>query len=231
MSKQRRYLMAIGAAVGGLAAAAVVPIAFAHADDCDLGVCSLVSGGSPTDVEYSGVQPLFAEWTDTQPVNVLDPDSSFADGITGSYSVSEADYDSPFSDTSVYKFGTFTPAADNTGGIDSDGLSGATINDFALDPSVNAADEPGNVPPAGTTVTAPFDDLNVTYANGDEEQVISAFGDTNYLDVTPTGSADWLQVGDNTPTLLFSSIPDVTVPAQLADLASVLPPDLWFPGI
>src|ERR1700733_9000891 len=44
--EHRRLLLAIGAAAGGLAAAAVVPIAFAHADDgvSDDGL-TLVSGG------------------------------------------------------------------------------------------------------------------------------------------------------------------------------------------
>ena len=54
MSKQRRLLPVLAAAAGGLAAAAFLPVALAHADDCSLFECTLVSGGNPTDVCIKG---------------------------------------------------------------------------------------------------------------------------------------------------------------------------------
>src|ERR1035441_3233751 len=113
MSNQRRLLAAIGAAVGGLAAAAYFSTAFAHADPCELGECSLVPGGGPTDVVYSGFRPLFEDWQDTQPTNVDVAGSSFAGGTSGSYDVSEEDYSTAVMDNEIYKFGDFTAAADN----------------------------------------------------------------------------------------------------------------------
>jgi hypothetical protein len=71
MSTQRHLLAVFGAAAGGLVAAAMVPLAVAYADDnCALGECTLVSGGNPTDVTYSGFRPLVTYWTSNQPVNV-----------------------------------------------------------------------------------------------------------------------------------------------------------------
>jgi hypothetical protein len=121
---KQRLLLAIGAAAGGIAAAAVVPMAFAHADECDLGDCTLASGGNPTDVVYSGVRPLFEDWKDDQATNVVVSDSSFTDGISGSYDVSEQDYSTAVMDNAIYHFGDFTAAADNPTGIDSGGLAG-----------------------------------------------------------------------------------------------------------
>ena len=64
----------------------------------------------PTDVVYSGFRPLFEDWKDTQPTNVLVPESSFTDGVSGSYAVSEEDYSTSAMDNAIYHFGEFTAA-------------------------------------------------------------------------------------------------------------------------
>ena len=96
--EQRRLLLAIGAAAGGLAAAAVVPIALAHADDgvSDDGF-TLVSGGPHVPYTalgpngYAGFQPLFTEWQQYQPTDV-----EIGGTTVGSYDVFETDYASPW---------------------------------------------------------------------------------------------------------------------------------------
>src|SRR6476660_7862039 len=117
MLNQRRLLLAVGAAAGGLAAAAFIHTPFAHADACDLGDCTLVSGDKPTDVEYAGFRPLFEEWTDNQTTNVDVTDSSFVNGVSGSYDISEEDISTPYIDDVTYHYGDFTAAADNPSGI------------------------------------------------------------------------------------------------------------------
>jgi hypothetical protein len=46
--------------------------------------------------------------------------SSFTDGISGSYDVTEQDYSTALVDNAIYQFGDFTGAEDNPTGIDSD---------------------------------------------------------------------------------------------------------------
>ena len=46
--------------------------------------------------------------------------SSFTDGISGSYDVTEQDYSTALVDNAIYQFGDFTAAEDNPTGIDSD---------------------------------------------------------------------------------------------------------------
>jgi hypothetical protein len=46
--------------------------------------------------------------------------SSFTDGISGSYDVTEQDYSTALVDNGIYQFGDFTAAEDNPIGIDSD---------------------------------------------------------------------------------------------------------------
>lgn len=216
MSTQRHLLAVLGAAAGGLVAAAVIPMAVAYADDCAAGECTLVFGGSATDVTYSGFRPLFTYWTSDQPVNVevTPPDgSSFA---SGSYDVSEQDYNSPIVDTSVYYYGDFTPSATNTTDIDSDGLSGASVYNFVFFPStpVESPDPQGIL-----------DNLEVSYPGGGFTDVSTADGVQNIFESNLTGEADWIYLpGQANPVELFDGFPD---PAPLA-VPDVLPPDLWF---
>ena len=102
MSTQRRLLPVLAALAGGLAAAAFLPVALAHADDCDQGECTLISGGHPTNVLYQGIRPLFADWKDDQPVNVEVTQPDGTSYISGSYIVSEEDYESRFADHAIY---------------------------------------------------------------------------------------------------------------------------------
>jgi hypothetical protein len=131
--KKRHHLLALSVFWSGLAAAALVPMAVAHADDCSLGFCSLISGGEPSDAAYAGFRPWATEWTSNQPVNVevTENGTSF---VSGSYNVAEQDFASPLWDEDSYTYSPFLPAADNTTGIDSLGLSGASINDLAYGP-------------------------------------------------------------------------------------------------
>jgi hypothetical protein len=223
VSNQRRLLLAIGAAAGGIAAAAAVPMALAHADTCDLAEC-LVSGGHPTDVVYSGIRPLFEDWKDDQPTNVVVSNSAFTDGISGSYNVSEQDYSTALMDNAIYHFGSFTAAADNPTGIDSGGLAGASVYDFTIGPGGKVVD--------GTTMYD-FNNFNVVLANGDHIEIDSIPGKfTNFLYVTPTGSGDWIEPwGSTTPHLVWDALTTSQFPAEVFNVANYLPPDVWFPDI
>ncbi|MGA9492660.1 MAG: hypothetical protein WBV80_20745 [Mycobacterium sp.] len=220
---QRRLLSAVAAAAGGLAAAAFFPSAFAHADGCNLGECTLVSGGHPTDVNYSGFRPFFADWKDTQPVNV-DVTQGGVTTIAGSYDVNEQDYENQLLDQAIYKFGNFTPSADNITGINSDNLAGTTVYDFWTGPfGTNAAGDP----------TYHFNNLNVFYGNGAHTEITTVSGQyTNFLIGDGHATGDWiLEAGQTTPRLIWDSLPSSEFPSTyIADLLpNVLPPDEWFP--
>lgn len=222
--KERRLLLTIGASVGGIAAAAFLPMAFAHADVCDLGDCTLVSGGNPTDVVYQGIRPLLDDWKDNQLTNVVVSNSTFTDGISGSYDISEQDFQSSLMDNAIYHFGDFTAAADNPTGIDSGGLAGASVYDFTIGPGGKVVD--------GTT-TYDLNDFNVFLANGDHIEIDTVPGEyTNFLEVTANGSGDWMQyAGSSTPSLLWDSLTTSQFPTEVFNLANYLPPDAWFPDI
>ena len=216
----RQLLPLLGAAAGGLAAAVSLPMASAYADDCTLGECTLVSGGPPTDVTYSGIRPLFTDWQDTQPVNV-DVTQGASSFVSGSYDVSEQDYQSSLMDNAIYQYSGFTPATTNPSGIDSDGLSGVSVHDFSIGPGagVNAAGQP----------TYLFNDLNVLYPSGAHTEVTTLTGEfTNFLVNNGTASGDWIELaGQSTPTMLWDSLATDVLP----NLPNVLPPDLWFPNV
>ncbi|WP_343709081.1 hypothetical protein [Mycobacterium sp.] len=226
--EHRRLLSAVSAVAGGIAAAAVIPSAFAHADDGvgDLGSLTLTSGGQ--DVPYTalgpdgyvGFQPFFTEWQQYQPTNV-----DVAGTNVGSYDVFESDYSSPWTDESLYHFGAAT-----NGGSDPGGLAGATVTDSAFDPSFNAGTEQ-TVP---ADVTAAVHDLNVTLGNGEVENVLTTASGT-YLSVDDpgVGSALWFEApGSTDASLLWSGLADTSAAlAAVENLPSLLPPDVWFPGI
>jgi hypothetical protein len=220
MGKMRHHLLALSVFCGGFAAAALVPMAVAHADDCSLGDCTLISGGDPTDAAYAGFRPWATEWTSNQPVNI-DVTENGTSFVSGSYNVAEQDFASPLWDWDQYKYSNFLPAADNTTGIDSDGLSGATITDLAYGPGQGLT-------AAGPTYLDNF--LDVQYANGMQTEVTTATNEiTNVWAGNSTESGDWLLLpGDSTPILLWDSLPSPSMP-DVADLLSLLPPDLWAP--
>jgi hypothetical protein len=219
-------MLAIGAAAGGVAAA-VFPIAIAHADD---GVSdddlTLVSAGPHVPYTtlgpdgYVGFQPLFTEWQQYQPTDV-----EIGGTTVGSYDVFESDYATPWTDESVYTFGSAT-----SGGTDPGGLAGATVTDSAYDPSFNAATE--QKPPAD--VTAALHDLQVVYGNGVEDNVLTTASGTYYsVDDPGVGSALWFEApGSTDASLIWSGLADTSAAlAAVEGLSSLLPPDVWFPGI
>jgi hypothetical protein len=219
----RRLLPAVSATVGGLAVATYLSIAFAHADACDLNECTLVSGGAPTDVHYSGFRPLFADWRDTQPVNI----EATQNGVTtieGSYQVKEEDYESKIWDHATYKFGDFTPSANNSLGVDSDNLDGTKVNDFWTGPFGTDA----NGDPTFHTNT-----LNIFYGDGAHTEITTVAGHyTNYLIGDGHATGDWIiDAGSSTPHLVWDSLPSSEFPATYITelLQNVLPPDDWFP--
>jgi hypothetical protein len=213
----------VWAGLGAAAAAALIPLALAHADD------EVTLGSAGPDVPntalgpdgYVGFQPYFTEWQQDQPTDVYVDGSKVA---AGSYDVSETDRATPWGDQSVYDFGTATS------GTDPGGLEGATVSDFALDPSFNAATE--HMPPSD--VTAALDNIYVTFSNGNEEDVLTTASGTNfYVDNPASGSADWFEApGSTVPTELFSNLPDTSAAlAAVESISSLLPPDVWWPGI
>jgi hypothetical protein len=222
MLRQRRFLLAIGAGAGGIIAAAAMPMAFAHADD---GI-TLVPAGPEVPYTalgpdgYVGFQPFFTEWQQHQPTDVE------VNGSTvGSYDVFESDYATPWTDESVYNFGTAT-----SGGTDPGGLAGATVTDSAYYPSFNAALE--QRPPAD--VTAALHDLHAVFGNGEVDNLLTTASGTWYsVDDPGVGSALWFEAaGSSDASLLWSGLADTSAAlTAVEDLASLLPPDVWFPGI
>jgi hypothetical protein len=224
MANKDVLVLGLAVTVGGLAAAALLPMAVAAADDCALGDCSLVSGGAPTNEWYGGIRPFFADWKQNQLVDV-DVTKDGVTSVAGTYNVAEQDYASPQLDLSEYQYGTFTPAG-TASGVDTDGLSGAQVYDLTLGP--------GTVVDGQTLYQ--MNDLNVVYGNGDQTEILTIPGHyTDYMIVGPDGgSADWIQYwGSSTVQTMWDSIGTPTFPAALLhDLpANVLPPDVWFPDI
>jgi hypothetical protein len=224
--EQRRFLSAIGAVAGGLAAAAVVPVALAHADggvsDDDL---TLVSAGPHVPYTtlgpdgYVGFQPLFTEWQQNQPTNV-----EIGGTTVGSYDVFESDYATPWTDESIYNFGAATS------GTDPGGLAGATLTDYAFYPSFNAATE--QWPPAD--VTAALHDIQLTLGNGEVENLLTTASGTYYsVDDPGVGSALWFEgPGSSDASLIWSALADTSAAlAAVENLPNLLPPDVWYPGI
>jgi hypothetical protein len=220
--EHRRLLLAMGAAAGGIVAAALIPLASAHADD------GLTLVGAGPEVPYTalgvdgyvGFQPFFTEWQQYQPTNV-----EIGGTDVGSYNVFESDYATPWSDESLYNFGAAT-----SGGTDPGGLAGATVTDTAFYPSFNAATE--QFPPAD--VTAALHDINVVLGSGEVENFLTTASGT-YLSVDDpgVGSALWIEApGSTDASLLWSGLADTSAAlAAVENLSSLLPPDVWFPGI
>jgi hypothetical protein len=217
----------MGAAVGGIAVAVAVPVASAHADDglTDAGL-TLVSAGP--DVPYTalgpdgyvGFQPFFTEWQQYQPINV-----DIAGSTVGSYDVFETDYATPWTDESVYDFGSAA-----SGGTDPGGLAGAKVTDFAYLPSFNAATE--QEPPPD--VTAALHNIHAVLGNGEVDNALTTASGTWYsVDDPGVGSALWFEApGSSDPHLLWSGLADTSAALVAVEhLSSLLPPDVWWGGI
>ena len=209
------------------AGAAVSPTALAYADDGFSGDgLTLTSAGA--DVPYTtlgrdgyvGFQPLFTEWQQYQPTNV-----EIGGTTVGTYDVFETDYATPWSDQSIYNFGSAT-----SGGTDPGGLANATVTDFALFPSFNEATE--QRPPAD--VTAALHDIHAVLGNGEVDNLLTTASGT-YLSVDDpgVGSALWFEApGSSDATLIWSGLADTSAAlATVEHLSNLLPPDVWWPGI
>ena len=218
----------VWAGVGAAAAAALIPVALAHADNGvnDPTGIDLVSAGPEVPYTalgphgYVGFQPFFTEWQQYQPTNV-----EVGGSTVGSYDVFETDYATPWTDESVYDFGAAT-----SGGSDPGGLAGATVTDFAYGPSFNAASQ--QEPPPD--VTAALDNLHVVFGNGVEDNVLTTSLGTYYsVDDPGVGSALWFEApGSTDPSLMWSGLADTSAAlAAIEHLSNLLPPDVWFPGI
>jgi hypothetical protein len=224
--QHRRLLLTIGAAAGGIAAAALTPLALAHADNgVNYDDLTLLSAGPHVPYTalgvdgYVGFQPYFTEWQQYQPTSV-----EIGGTPAGSYDVFESDYATPWSDESVYNFGAATS------GTDPGGLAGATVTDSAFYPSFNAATE--QWPPAD--VTAALHDIHVTLGSGEVDNLLTTASGT-YLSVDDpgVGSALWFEApGSTDASLMWSGLADTSAAlAAVESLSSVLPPDVWYPGI
>jgi hypothetical protein len=224
MLNHRRLLLAIAA---GAAVAALSPTALAQADD-GFGDDGLTLTSAGPDVPYTtlgpdgyvGFQPLFTEWQQYQPTNV-----EIGGTTVGTYDVFETDYATPWSDESIYNFGSAT-----SGGADPGGLAGATVTDSAFYPSFNAATE--QQPPAD--VTAALHDIHAVLGNGQVDNLLSTASGT-YLSVDDpgVGSALWFEApGSTDASLIWSGLADTSAAlAAVENLPSLLPPDGWYPGI
>jgi hypothetical protein len=209
------------------AGAAVSPAALAHADDgfSDDGL-TLTSAGPHVPYTtlgpdgYVGFQPLFTEWQQYQPTNV-----EIGGTTIGTYDVFETDYATPWSDQSVYNFGSAT-----SGGTDPGGLAGATVTDYALYPSFNEATE--QRPPAD--VTAALHDIHAVLGNGEVDNLLTTGSGTYYsVDDPGVGSALWFEApGSTDATLIWSGLAHTAAElATVEHLSNLLPPDVWYPGI
>jgi hypothetical protein len=225
MLKKHHLLLAMGAAIGGMAVA--VPMALAHADD-GLSYPGLTLVPAGPDVPYTalgpdgyvGFQPFFTEWQQYQPINV-----EVAGSTVGSYDVFETDYATQWTDESIYDFGAAT-----SGGTDPGGLAGATVTDFAYLPSFNAASQ--QEPPAD--VTAELHNIHVVFGNGVEDNIFTSASGTYFsVDDPGVGSALWFEApGSTLPSLMWSGLADTSAAlAAVEHLPSLLAPDVWFPGI
>jgi hypothetical protein len=209
------------------AGAAISPAALAHADDgfSDDGLTLTAAG---PDVPYTtlgpdgyvGFQPLFTEWQQYQPTNV-----EIGGTTVGTYNVFETDYATPWTDESLYNFGSAT-----SGGTDPGGLAGATVTDYAFYPSFNAATE--QEPPAN--VTAALHDIHAVLGNGEVDNLLTTASGTYYsVDDPGVGSALWFEApGSTDATLIWSGLADTAKElATVEHLSNLLPPDAWYPGI
>lgn len=221
MSNLRCLLLAVAAG------AAFSPAALAYADGgfSDEGL-TLTSAGPEVPYTalgphgYVGFQPLFTEWQQYQPTNV-----EIGGTTVGSYNVFESDYATPWSDESVYNFGSAI-----SGGANPGGLAGATVTDSAFFPSFNAATE--QEPPAD--VTALVHDIHAVLGNGEVDNLLATASGTYYsVDDPGVGSALWFEApGSTDATLIWSGLADTSAAlATVEHLSNLLAPDVWYPGI
>jgi hypothetical protein len=139
--------------------------------------------------------------------------------------VFETDYATPWSDESIYNFGSAT-----SGGTDPGGLAGATVTDSAFFPSFNAATE--QRPP--DDVTAALHDIHAVLGNGEVDNLLTTASGTYYsVDDPGVGSALWFEApGSSDASLIWSGLADTSAAlANVENLSSLLPPDGWYPGI
>lgn len=169
---------------------------------------------------YVGFQPLFTEWQQYQPTNV-----EIGGTTVGSYDVFETDYATPWSDESIYNFGSATSA-----GTDPSGLAGATVTDSAFYPSFNAATS------SGRRTMSPPRSMTSTWCWATAKWIISS--PRRRARTTPWMTQGLAQLsglkcpGPATLPLIWSGLADTSAAlANVENLSSLLPPDGWYPGI
>jgi len=98
------------------------------------------------------------------------------------------------------------------------------VYDFTIGPGGNVVDG---------TAMYDLNDFNVFLANGDHIEIDTVPGQyTNFLEVTPAGSGDWVEAwGSSTPSLMWDALTNSQFPAEVFNIANYLPPDAWFPDI
>jgi hypothetical protein len=223
MSKLRRFLPVIGAAGGGLVAAALLPVAIGHADDgpyetCEGGLCLVQDPDYLDNWSYSGLRPFVTDWKGTQPYSVVEHDGTDGQSADlGSYDIKAEDVWTPVSMLSHYEYGDFTPSA---GESDPDlgafaGLSGASIWDISYFDGTIEALSLSNVEQHGHELSY---------------YVTTLGGFTNVLAYDPVNfeTADYIQMGTSDPQFLFNGlfhgdhappVPDYLIPGdQFSDM-------------
>ncbi|MBS9534323.1 hypothetical protein KIH27_12075 [Mycobacterium sp. M1] len=203
-------------------AAIVLPTATAHAVDpwggdagpfenCDGAVCLVMDNPRDGGWTYSGIRPLLTDWkADHQAYTVeyTHEDGTVTDA--GSYNVKIEDFWNPTFTSSAYQFGDFTANPDASDDLDLgkfEFLSGASMYKVTM-----------------------LDGLmsNLTINNVGEHDLsywVFTFGDYTNTVVTDNVnhvSADFVQIGDAAPQLLWNSlfhsdiptVPDYLLPAD-----------------
>jgi hypothetical protein len=221
MSKLRRFLPVTGAALGGLAAAVLLPMAVGHADDayetCEGGVCLVQTPGYEEAGDYTGLRPFVTDWNWTQPYSLQTDGADGNSADLGSYNISTEDVWTPVSMLSHYQYGDLTL---NDGVSDSDlgafaDQSGASIWDISYFGGLIDALAMSNVDQHGHELSY---------------YVTTVAGFTNTLAYDPINgtTADYIQVGDSDPQFLFNGffhgdimpqVPDYLIPGdQFSDV-------------
>ena len=82
--------------------------------------------------------------------------------------------------------------------------------------------------------TAALHDLHVTLGNGEVDNLLTTASGTYYsVDDPGVGSALWFEApGSTDASLMWSGLADTSAAlAAVENLSSLLPPDVWYPGI
>lgn len=200
MAKPHRVAALLGA---GAAAAVAALAAFigstgiSHAEvpgpyqTCDDGVCLVMDTQNLADWSYKGIRPFITDWQGEQSYLVQ---ATQADGSTvdaGSYTIKIDDTWSSLVSMNQYHYGDFTPNGDISG-LDLgwfDDMSGATVYHTSF-------------------LGGLYDMLSMNdIGPHDMDYFVFSSGDfTNVVVTGAGGSADYIQIGDADPVMLWNSL-------------------------